>query len=355
MAKRKKTSQAGSALTTTMLVTAFLMPLGALAAMQARLDLLVHHHTRSAIEVFYVAESGLEHALADLARDPWFDRLLQGPDGVVSTADDGEYPFRIAPPDYFPRPPYRYQVQVEQQSPEAVEILASGFGTGQSAHTVAASVQRSATPYTPGAAFSAAPIVSLLLGGEFIINGIGEGCGSGFPALALKSPEAAQTLLAQLPATAATQLLGDGESPGIAARSFPPLDTLAATAALSPTARLLDAEASGALGSGILVAASSLTLTDASGSGLLIVDGNLQVSGQMTFSGLVVALGDVQFDEGSAVQIDGGLLQGTAGSQLHLRGAGSITCDRPAIERVDSDFPGLLPRRAIIAGWRENA
>jgi len=78
---------AGNALITVMLATAVLMPLGAFAAMQARLDLLIHHHSRAALEAFYIAESGLEHALADLASDPRFDRLPVGPDGQAATAE----------------------------------------------------------------------------------------------------------------------------------------------------------------------------------------------------------------------------------------------------------------------------
>ena len=67
-------AQSGHALLTTMIAAACLLPLGAFAAMQARLDFLVQHYTRTALETFVVAESGLEHALADLALDPRFDR-----------------------------------------------------------------------------------------------------------------------------------------------------------------------------------------------------------------------------------------------------------------------------------------
>src|SRR5512139_249660 len=87
----------GHALLTALVATALLLPLGAFAVLQARLDFLVQHYTRAASEAFAVAESGLEHARADLARDPRFERLLAGPDRRAGTADDGEYPFAQPP------------------------------------------------------------------------------------------------------------------------------------------------------------------------------------------------------------------------------------------------------------------
>src|SRR5215470_474238 len=89
----RRSQEDGLALVTVLLFIAFLTPLGAFALMQARLDLRVEDNARTALETFAVAEAGLDHALADLDLQPWFDRLLAGPDGIVGNADDKEFPY----------------------------------------------------------------------------------------------------------------------------------------------------------------------------------------------------------------------------------------------------------------------
>src|SRR5262249_14133135 len=102
----------GYALLIVLLAMAALAPLGAFAGMQARVDALVQDATRRADEAFYVAEAGLAHAIADLEAAPRFERLRAGPDGRQGTADDDQFPFAAAPPAFFPRQPYRYDVRV---------------------------------------------------------------------------------------------------------------------------------------------------------------------------------------------------------------------------------------------------
>jgi hypothetical protein len=83
-----------------------------------------------------------------------------------------------------------------------------------------------------------------------------------------------------------------------------------------------------------------------------MVAGGLELGGTVAFSGLIVALGDVRADATSDAAIDGALLQGSGARVLLLRGAGHVRYDRQVIERVDRDFPGLLPRQARVTGWR---
>jgi hypothetical protein len=77
------------------------------------------------------------------------------------------------------------------------------------------------------------------------------------------------------------------------------------------------------------------------------------VTGELVFSGIVIVLGDVFFESGSNVRIQGGLLQGCGNGVLALLGTGTIAYDSEAIERVDTAYPGLLPQRARIVGWRD--
>jgi hypothetical protein len=348
--------QSGHALLTTMIAAACLMPLGAFAAMQARLDFLVQHHTRAALETFVVAESGLEHALADLALDPCFDRLLLGPDRRAGTADDGTYPFAHPPPAWFPAAPFHYQVRVTPQGPAALELVASGFGPLNASRVVAATVVRDPSPYVPGALALAAGNAALALGPDFRISGTAASASdAGVPAIAVDSAAAAAALAAALPPGAGTQLVGRGGTPSIADAALASAETLAAAAVQQPVARGLTSDVQGSLGDGLFVSPASLHLTDASGSGILVVAGTLELSGVTSFSGLIVALGAVRLDVGSRAAIDGAVLVGRGGALVSLAGAGHIAYDARIVAGVDTAFPGLLPRRARVTGWHEYA
>lgn len=353
LAQRFET-QTGHALLTTMIAAACLLPLGAFAAMQARLDFLVQHYTRTALETFVVADSGLEHALADLALDPRFDRLLVGPDRQAGTADDGTYPFAHPPPAWFPAQPFRYEVRVTAQGPDALELVASGFGPLNATRVVAATVVRDASPYVPGALALAARDAALALGADFRITGVEPvGNDAGLPAVAVDGVTAAAALAARLPPASTAQLLGRGGAPSIADAALPSAEALAATAANRVEARAIGSEVRGAFGDGLFISPASLQLVDASGSGVLVVDGALELSGATSFSGLIVALGGLMFDADSQAAIDGAVLVGSSGAVVSLRGDGHITYDPRVIRQVDTAFPGLLPRRARVTGWHE--
>jgi hypothetical protein len=339
-----------------MIAAACLVPLAAFAAMQARLDALVQHHARAALETFAVAESGLEHALADFTADPRFERLLVGPDRQAGTGDDGQYPFGQAPPEFFPRAPFRYQVSVAALQPDVLEISARGIGPMNAARVVVATVRRTAEPFVPGALALAARDVGLTLGTSFGVSGVAPGLDDpALPAVAVDGAAAAAALAARLPSDAASRLVGRGGSPSIAGTALPSADALADAAAGRVGAQVLSGEAHGALGDGLFVSPTSLRLSDVSGSGVLVALGALDLSGTTSFSGLIIALGDLRAALGSSATITGAVMVGSTGAVVSLRGSGSITYDARAIARVDAAFPGLLPRKARVTGWREES
>jgi hypothetical protein len=339
MAERCLGGQGGYALLTVMVATAFLLPLGAFAAMQARLDLMIQHQIRAAVVSFSAAESGLEVALADLALDPRFERLGEGPDGRRGTADDGEYPFENAPPESLLDPPLRVEVRVEPRSDDRVDIVAEGSVNGRARRTLQASVVRAA-PELPGAVHSSGTALSVSVGDGLAFSGPE----SGGPVLGVSTADEARAV--------ADQVAAVGLSDRIGVSNLRCADA-ALAAAEQAGFRRLDPVSSGALGDGVLVSPTSLVLTDAAGSGVLIVDGPLRVGGSFAFSGIVVVLGDVHLDGASSVHIDGALLQGSAGSLLDLRTVGAIAYDGEAIRRVEEWMPGWLPHRAVVTGWRE--
>jgi hypothetical protein len=67
----------------------------------------------------------------------------------------------------------------------------------------------------------------------------------------------------------------------------------------------------------------------------------------------MIVLGDVLFDTDSVVHLSGALLQGVGHGQLQCLGGGDINYDSRAIDAVEARFPGRLPRRAVVVGWRD--
>jgi hypothetical protein len=349
MADRRRT-QRGQALITALIATALLLPLGAFAVLQARLDFLVQHYTRAASEAFTVAESGLEHALADLTRDPRFDRLLAGPDRRPGTADDGEYPFPQPPPAFFPAAPFHYDVRVTAQAADRVEIVARGYGALGSVRGVAAAVRRTALPYLPGALASAAGTINLLLASGWRIEGA-----AGVPALAVASDETAERLRGELDADTGSRLDAPAGTPAIGVGAVPDAAALVAAAARRPDVRALAGEITGPLGEGVFVATAATQLRDASGRGILLVDGDLALDGAFAFDGLVAATGALTAGAGTVAQITGALVQGAASGRVALRGSGRLVYDDRTAQRLADMYPGLLPSRARVVGWRELA
>jgi hypothetical protein len=219
---------------------------------------------------------------------------------------------------------------------------------------VVATVARTALPFVPGALALAGSDVRLDLGNAFRVAGrMPSADDPGLPAVAVGDEAAAGALRDALPPDAAPRLSGRGSPPSIEDTAVPTVDGLAEAAAGRADARLLDGEAHGALGAGLFVSPGALRLADVSGSGVLVAGGPLDLSGTCTFSGLIVALGDVRSGLGSEVTLAGAMLVGAAGRLVSLRGGGSIAFDPRVIAAVDAAVPGLLPRRARITSWRE--
>lgn len=355
-AARALSAQNGHALLSALIATALLLPLGGFAVMQARLDFLVQHHTRAATETLAVAEAGLAHALVDLTRDPRFERLLVGPDRRAGTGDDGEFPFDTPPPVFFPTAPFRYAVRVAAHTPAGAEIIARGFGPLGAQRAVAAAVERSSLPYLPAAVATDAAVVDLLLERDWSLEGTEAAGGApDVPALALQSQETVEHLLRRMTSEEAGRLRGPGGPPSLAVAAIPAVAALLDVARGRPEAQVLGSEATGALGDGVFVRSGALGLRDASGSGLLIVDGALAITGALAFDGLIAIAGDLRVDPGADVTVVGAILQGAPGRTIVLRGRGRIVYHPPAMERLAAAYPGLMPARARVTGWRELA
>jgi hypothetical protein len=354
MTPQRRINEQGQALLLTLIITALVAPLGVFALMQARVDLLLARHARTATQLFYVADSGLEHALADIRLDPIFDRLLTGPDGKADTTDDGRFPFHYDPPDSFPSAPFHYAVSVKPDGEERVDIVSRAVTESGASQTVSASVLRDRTPMVPGTICSTVGESGFALGDEFRVSGIDRtGQLDPVPAIAVANEASVSAIGARLGAEAGARLPGFGGAPSLRAGTIPAFNKRIESLLTDPRARAAAVDEENSLGNGILVSRGILYIERAVGSGILLVDGDLRVSTSFNFDGLILVRGDVLFDRGSSAQVHGALVQGGNAVRLELLGEGEIVYDSKLIEEVDTNFGGILPRRAIVAGWRE--
>lgn len=204
----------------------------------------------------------------------------------------------------------------------------------------------------PAAVTTVADRPTLDLGREFrLVGNDRAGRDAAQPGLVV-DPNAITSLRATLPADAIPRVLGAGGAPSISSTTAPDVAQLAAEFGSRRT-RTLDSSIDSSLGSGISVSDGSLDVVSASGEGVLVVNGNLRVTGTLTLTGLLIVTGDLVCETGSALRIQGGVLQGRGNGIVSLLGSGSIEYDSSAIDQLDRGFPGVLPHRARIVSWRD--
>ena len=87
---------------------------------------------------------------------------------------------------------------------------------------------------------------------------------------------------------------------------------------------------------------------------MLFVDGSWRVSGDVSWSGLVVVFGDVLFAPGSRVVFDGALWQaGERSSRMILSGESTVLYSSAALRQAATALPQQLPRLPRAVAWRE--
>jgi len=367
------TSQRGTALVAVLIIMMIVLPIGGFVVLQCRTDFLVHHNLRAEAEAFYVAEAGLQHALAEIAPGDSFADILAGPDHVAGSADDGVFPFQEGAPNDFPAPPLRYDVRVTSSGPGMVELVSTGAGRNGATKAVDALVARSPLPATPGSFFADGDAGGLDLGsGGFVLSGLDHAMGDApdaptgtaapVPAMAVSSANVESAVRLQLGAAGAAQLIGRGGVPSIAITAPLDLQAFAQRCASQPSA----IQVSGAVASAgpllgtpgapqTSVAVGDVDVTGTvSGAGVLIVQGTLQVTGTLTFAGLVLATGGIRFEPSSTVTITGALWRAASqDGRLEFRGTGAVMYSSAALAAVDAAFVGLLPHAAVMVGWQE--
>ncbi len=140
-ANRKR--ERGAALAAVLLAMSLLLPLGALAVLQARIGLLTQQSLRGDAEALHAAEAGIACALVRLEASGDFDLALRGPDAIAGSADDGVPPFAL---DCVPAlPSSSFEIRLEPgRTAEAIVIVSTGRGLRGAMRTVEQHVRRGA-------------------------------------------------------------------------------------------------------------------------------------------------------------------------------------------------------------------
>ncbi len=336
-------NQRGAALVSTLGIAMILLPLGVFVAMQCRIDLMIQRNLRAEMQAFYVAEAGLEHALAEIPAGSSFDAILAGPDRTLGTGDDGAFPFTEGPVADFPDAPFRYEVRVTKVGSALIRLVSQGQGVHGASKVLVALVTRSPIPFTPAALVAEGDITALMGSARFSLSGLDHRIGD--PASQPTGSAAAIPAVAG-PSAAGSSLDLHACATAVARRSEGV--TLSAPLADDATIGLRSAPQISVV-PGDLEVSGSL-----SGCGILVVRGTLHVTGRLAFTGLVLAMGGVVFEPSSTVTVTGALWHAAdTDERLDLRGSGFIVYSSQALAENDPAFPGLLPHAAVLTGWQE--
>jgi hypothetical protein len=361
-------NQRGIALVAVLVIAAVALPLSAFLALQALIDLRIGQNLRSATETFYVAEAGLQHALAQLRPAASFDLILAGPDGVGGTADDGVFPFAGGAPASFPRAPLRYEVSAALADDGSLRLRSRGIGADGAEKIVEARVAHSHSVYTPGALY--AGTAPQLDSARSYVSGFDHRAGDPareptgearpVPGIGVPSGALADAVRAQLPDSPRPCVVGAGDAPSVAEVWPLDVDSQAAAFERLPGAVRMAAVAPPADWNLGTVETPQLTVVigdlevsgHLSGDGVLIIYGEWRVTGEVSYSGLIIAMGEVTFEPQSHVSLTGALWH--AGSApLAFLGDDEITYSSEALSRADAAFPAVLPRAPAVIAWRE--
>jgi hypothetical protein len=367
----ERVSNRGTALVAALVIIMILLPLGVFVALQCRMDLAIQRNLRTEIEAFYVAEAGLQHAVAEIRPGTSFDYLLLGPDHTAGTADDGVFPFAEGSPAAFPRAPFHYEVTIVDAGHGTIRLISRGLGEQGAVRVVEGLVRRSESPFTPAALYAEGDLSGFDLGTNgFSLSGFdhrpddsnGSTSEAHPPVAALcgTRPDIEAFLRERFP-DAVGRLVGAGGTPSVATGAALGLQDYVSAVSQRPECVVLPPTSGGNLVFGTQAAprltrvAGSLDVSDfLTGSGLLVVDGLFHVTGEMQFYGLVIAMGGVVFETSSRVSITGALWSGCSQDErVQFHGTGAVAYSGDALIAADRNWPTLLPHAVALAGWQE--
>jgi hypothetical protein len=341
MSRTPRTAR-GAALPAALVLVAVAGAVSAAVATLARTEVVLARNREAAAHALAAADGCVAAVTADLPVGWEFDGLVAGPDGVAGTADDGVRP---APADCTARLSPAPGGTLPSRA--LLDVAATAAGGRRRIEAV---VTRAAPPGVPALLWLADAATLGDLDGTLALDG-GDAGRPGAPALApLAAPGDPAGLDAWLAAQAGRVTVAPG-GPAPLGVSAPPLAELAVRlrdAGAAPGGTLVPAGTPPLVLT--LVAGDLVTGASALGSGLLFVDGRLDIGGSFAFNGVVVATRGIRVAGGARLGVAGGIWLG-AGATLVVEGEARVSARADAVDAAD----GLLrlPRRALLAGLRD--
>lgn len=138
----RRLGERGSAIISVLGWLLLLLPLAVWVSTAALVDVLQAQNARRAASAFYVAEAGLDRALAWVASQPSAEHAYRGPDGRAGSEDDGGVfglPGQFVP--FGEEAATGYQVWLVFLDSAAVRVRSRGRGWGGGNRTVEAIVR----------------------------------------------------------------------------------------------------------------------------------------------------------------------------------------------------------------------
>jgi hypothetical protein len=388
-------NEQGMALFASFLMLLLLLSLGGSSLVQSTIDLRATSHYRTGVQALMAAESGALHGLSSINQhggvfnfktevvDVWSTSTkLLGPGRRTMLSD--------------PKAGYRVTVEADPTDPQNFGyIVGSGWASQQAARVVALRVQRSAIVGSPGAiyVFEDNPITLTPNGNKFGVHGedhYADGSirigGSDAPAISTRNDAVAQKIIDSINASGrADQFTGLGLTPSVMATGGPSIDDvnkviadiLAKTtycgATVSPSCtyrnnkQVFNNSATdflSSLSSPNTPMVMELTNTNGvsingnlNGTGILIVDGPLDINGSINFKGLIIARKGFQNSRlnGNA-SIQGSIW--TNAQNLVVGGSLEVDYSAQALQFADNaglggGLGGNLPKPLVVVSWDE--
>ncbi len=333
----------GAALLVCLLVLAALAAASAAALWLARTELWAAGNARAARQALYSAEAGIYHAVALIAPGRGFGALIERDGGLADPARPGPLPFPGGGWVAFPGPPFGYAVDVlpapsfPDGGPRLV-LVSRATAVRGARHAVRAVIGRALRPYAPAALVVASGRVRVLPGGPPdgpLIRG-----GLAAPAQAAAALGAATAGAVEVArraiAAAGGRIVGDraglevrridvGRLAAESGLPVVPAGRLAALRASAPSARRVDGGETARL----------------AGSGVVLVEGDLTVAGEIRFEGVLLAAGRLRL-AGTPCRIAGLVWA----EEVEIGGSCTVSYDAAAISAADRLVP--LPRLPVV-------
>jgi hypothetical protein len=375
-------NERGIALVVVILIMTIFLSITSANLLFSALNLKTAAHFNAGSAAIYVADAGIQHALAVIPPGGDFDSLLQG---LVA-----EFPC-AAPCDGSPNKPtlngslrsYSYSVTVENDidgggatndTNRKIVLTSSATQSGGFRRRIKAYVGRSSAAWAPpGTIYVPGPANDL----EFRIRGSAIISGNDTDINGQPGPRPSLSAISTTDAAARTEaiaaietpanVIGAGGAPSVAVVSS---DLDVAALANGFLALSHSVVSGGTLENSTLGSWSAPQITritgdarfrgTSSGAGVLIIDGELRIEDQFNFKGLIIlrAGGELQIQMASAsATIFGAVLIAPAAYdpdiEVEIEGGGEIRYSSEAISKVDATWPGVLPQQARLLAWHE--